>query len=77
MCQGELRNRLIRVLEKLGLPTEYKGDIEKVLEFIAHDKKSTEGGVSAIFVDTPGSYRIEEITKEELGGLAKKAFADR
>ena len=76
MCQGELRNRLIRVLEKLGLPTEYKGDIEKVIEFIAHDKKSTEGGVSAIFVDTPGSFRIEKITKEELGGLAKKAFAD-
>ena len=76
MCQGELRNRLIRVLEKLGLPTEYKGDIEKAIEFTAHDKKSTEGGVSAIFVDTPGSFRIEKITKEEFGGLAKKAFAD-
>ena len=77
MCKDELRARLIKVLERLGLPTKYSGDLEKVIEFIAHDKKSTEGGVSAIFVDTPGSFRIEKITKEELGDLAKKVFADR
>ena len=74
MCSDNVKKRLVHVLERLGLPTEYSGNIEKAIDFSAHDKKSTKGGVSAIFVDEPGSFRIEKITKEELGCLAKRAF---
>ena len=68
----EVRERLIRVLSKLGLPTEYKGDIDKALSFISHDKKCEGDGVSVIFVDAPGSFRIEKITTEAFCELVRK-----
>ena len=62
VCSDEVRERLIPVLEKHGLPTTYSGDTEGALSFISHDKKCEGSSVSVIFVDTPGSYRIEKMS---------------
>lgn len=61
----EVGARLIPVLKKVGLPTEYNGDIEKALSFISHDKKCDGDTISIILVDRPGSYRIEKMSTQE------------
>ena len=69
---AEVRERLVRVLKRLGRPTEYNGDLDKALSFISHDKKCEGEGVSVIFVDTPGSFRIEKMTTEAFCELVRE-----
>ncbi len=68
----EVRKRLLPVLKKNGLPTEYKGDKERALSFISHDKKCDGDKISVVFVDTPGSFRIEKMSTTEFEGLVRK-----
>ena len=69
-----VKARLIPVLKKLGLPTEYKGDVDGAVGFISHDKKCEGGSVSVVFVDEPGSFRIEKLETEEFISHIKKIF---
>ena len=69
-----VRARLVPVLKKLGLPTEYQGDLDSAIEFVAHDKKCDGGTVSAIFVDEIGSFRIEKLTLVQFKNLVKERF---
>lgn len=64
VCAGMVRERLIPLLRKVGLPTEYSGDINAALSFISHDKKCDGKRISVIFVDEIGSYRIEKMDAE-------------
>lgn len=74
VCSSDkVRERLEPVLKKVGLPTEYKGDTEKALSFIAHDKKCEGDSVSAIFVDTPGTYRIEKMSVKDFCDIVRRA----
>ena len=71
MCSPEARERLVPTLKKLGLPTEYEGDVERALGFASHDKKSTASGVDAIYVPEIGSYEIRSMSYEELGAAVR------
>ena len=73
-CSPSVKERLTRVLVKLGLPTEYTGDIDKAIELVVHDKKCVGNSVSAIFVDEVGSFRIESVKIEEFKKLVKERF---
>ncbi len=73
-CSPAVRERLCRVLVKLGLPTEFVGDLDRAIEFVVHDKKCEGDTVSAIFVDEVGSYRIEKLAIEEFKKLVKERF---
>lgn len=66
---GEAKERLLRLLTKYALPTEYKGDVEAALKLISHDKKCECKAVNAIFCDAVGSYRIEKISAEEFSAI--------
>ena len=60
MCYVSARaakKRLVSVLEKLDLPTEYNGSIKDALNLVFHDKKCEGESVSVIFCDEIGSYR--------------------
>lgn len=70
----EVKKKLGRVLVKLGLPTEFHGDLDRAIEYVAHDKKCAGGSVSAIFVDEVGSYRIEKLTLDDFKKLVKERF---
>ncbi len=74
MCSPEVRERLIPVLEKLSLPTAYRGNLDAALSFVTHDKKCTEGGVSIILVDKVGSFEIKRVSTQEFAQLIKKVF---
>ena len=67
MCEGQVRDRIIKVLKKFNLPTSYEFDFEKALEAVTHDKKGNGATTSAIVCDEIGTYRIVEMDKEELG----------
>lgn len=67
MClSSEVKERLIKVLKKLGLPTSVDCLPERVYASVTHDKKSDSTGVSAIFVSNIGSFEIKKLTFDEL-----------
>lgn len=74
MCERGVRDRLVGVLKKIGLPTEYHGDTERALSFVTHDKKCTEGGVSAILVPEAGRYLIKKMTTDEFSQTVREVF---
>ena len=69
-----VRERLTRVLVKLGLPTEFAGDLDRAIEYVAHDKKCAGNTVSVILVDEVGKYRIKKLSLEEFKKLVKERF---
>ena len=57
----EVKERLVSLLKKVGLPYVYQGDIEAALKYISHDKKCEGEKISVVFVDKIGNYRIEKM----------------
>ena len=66
---GEAHGRLEAVLKKVGLPTEYEGDIEAALSYVVHDKKCSGGEVSVIVSDKIGSCEIKSMSVDEFKSL--------
>ena len=73
-CSDEVRRRLVPVLKKLDLPTEFNGNLDNAIDFVVHDKKCSGNTVSVIFVDEVGSYRIEKLSLEQFKNLVKERF---
>ena len=71
----EVRARLVPILKKLNLPTEYSGDVEGALSFISHDKKCDGDLVSIVFVDEIGAFRTENLKVSEFCELVRKRLA--
>lgn len=74
MCAPEVRARLLRILRDLELPTAFDGDFDKAIEYMKHDKKSEGDFTRAVFVDSPGSFRIEQMRFSDLVGYIKSQF---
>ena len=72
MCKKDVRERLLLVLKKYGLPTEFHGDIAAVKSAVLHDKKSSGDTVYAVIVNKIGSY---EIIKETPDGITSRMTA--
>ena len=66
MCSDELKERLIKIYDKLGIPKHYDFDKAAVMEAVAHDKKSSSGAIKAVTVDHPGEFEIKPIGMDEL-----------
>ena len=56
---SEVKQRLISLLKKVDLPTEYHGDIAAAIGYVAHDKKCSGGNVSVVLCDNIGSFEIQ------------------
>ena len=65
MCSDEARERLLPVLKKLSLPTEFNFDISTVLDAICHDKKADGNDITVIFVPEIGKYEMKKISINE------------
>ena len=74
MCANSLAERLLPVLKKLGLPTEYGKDIERALSFTDHDKKKKNGKLSTIFVPEAGNFEVRDMTSEEFSLAVKSSI---
>ena len=65
-CSAPVRERLVPVLEKLGLPTACGADPDRVMAAAAHDKKAAGTRILAVTVEEAGSCRIAPMAPEEL-----------
>ncbi len=75
MCSPEIRERLIPVLKKFDLPTEYQGDIKKLVSAASHDKKFSGEKITVITLPEIENFRMEEWTTEELFERMEEFFA--
>ena len=66
MCADAVRARLTPVLTALGLPTQVRADPAAVFDALRHDKKMTDGGIDAVFVETPGRCEVRRLPPEAL-----------
>lgn len=74
MCSGEVRARLIRVLQKLNLPTSVDIDPEKIIETMSHDKKMAGDKISVVRVDKIGSFEINKVDFSQFSKEIKAVY---
>ena len=66
---GEAKERLIKLLNKVSLPTEYQGDISAALSYVTHDKKCSSGTVSVIICEKIGTCKIEAMSIDQFKNI--------
>lgn len=66
MCSPDVRERLLRVLRKIGLPTEISADPEAVLSATLHDKKKSGDKVTVVTVEEVGKCRLSAVGEDFL-----------
>lgn len=71
MCSENVRQRLIPVLKKAGLPTEFEFNKETLSAAISHDKKSSGKNINAVITDKIGTCKIIEMSSEEITARAE------
>jgi 3-dehydroquinate synthetase len=77
VVSDEVKERLMPIFEKLGLPTEYDGDIDIALDFAGQDKKADGAKIEMVFVDEVGKYRLEKVDAAGMAALAKAAYGKK
>ena len=75
MCEGEVRERILSVLKKTGLPTDLQFDADRVYEAVTHDKKADGDTIHVICAPTIGSYEMKKVSLAEFRQTIKEAFA--
>ena len=61
LCSGHIRPRLLKVLEKLNLPTDIKCDYDKIINAVCHDKKMVGNEITVIYVPEIGTFEIKKM----------------
>ncbi len=74
MCRGEVREKLVPVLERYGLPVSIKLDCDRAAELITHDKKAHGKDISAVCVSKIGEYEMVEMQPDEIKELIGRCF---
>ncbi len=75
MCSPEIRERLVPVLKKLNLPTEYHGDVKKLICAAKHDKKFSGEKVTVITLPETEHFEAEKWNVDELFERMEEFFA--
>lgn len=75
MCAPAVRKRLVRVLEKAGLPTTTTVDIDAALAAVSHDKKMEGSTINYVYVPEIGSFEFRKADLEDFADLVKKSGA--
>lgn len=61
MCADSIRPRVIKVLNKLDLPTEISLENDKIIDAVYHDKKMSGEEITVIYVGEIGEYEIKKM----------------
>jgi len=75
MCSAAVRERLIALYKKLGLPTEFPLPAEELLEAARHDKKCSGDRITVVYVPEIGRYEMRDISFEEFAKFIREAVA--
>lgn len=74
VCEGDIKERTLKVLKSLNLPTEYKADKAALTEAASHDKKAGASTVTVITADTVGEFKMQEETLPQLEKRMEQFF---
>lgn len=74
MAVPEVRDRLKKVLKKVGLPTEYSYDSIRIIEAMKMDKKVSDGTLTVVTVPKIGSFEFKKIPLDELETKMKEVL---
>ncbi len=77
MCEGKTREKLIHVLQKVGLPTSYPIHLDDVMRAVEHDKKKNAGGVDCVLLREIGKAEIVSLAVPDLRARAEAYFGNR
>ena len=75
MCAPAVRERLLPILNKLGLPTETTYTINELLEACRHDKKASGDTITVVCVPEIGSVELKTMEFEEYETLVKEGLS--
>ena len=75
MCSPAVRERLVPVLKKLGLPTETEYSMEDLLEACRHDKKASGDRITVVYVPEIGTAEMRTVSFEEYENLVAEGAA--
>lgn len=75
MCDGEIRERLKKVLEKLSLPTKIHYDADVIIEAMKHDKKMSGKDITVVYVEKVGEFVMKTIPFSQLEADFKEMTA--
>ena len=64
-CSQEVKERLLGVLKKYALPTEFSQK-DELIPYLMHDKKLTDKGIITVFSDKIGSFCFRKMTAKEI-----------
>lgn len=70
----DVKERLIKVLQKYSLPVTVSVSAEELLKALRHDKKADSKGVNTIFVNEIGCFEFKYLNYQELDEIVKGAF---
>lgn len=65
MCSDSVRQRLHKVLKKLGLPTRLDANDDKIIDACRHDKKVAGDNITIVTVEHVGEYTLKNIPFSE------------
>ena len=68
MCGEKVRGRMIRLLEKYGLPTRIEQTPEQLLPYLLHDKKRLAERIRTVYVEEIGSFAFRDMLPGEILG---------
>lgn len=68
----EVKKEVIKILEKMGLPTHADLDIDKVFDYITRDKKAHADTISIVKVSKPSNAYIEEMPLSEVKTILER-----
>lgn len=74
MCSKKIRERVLPVLNKIGIDVSYTYDTERALSYVIHDKKCSGDMIEAVFSDEIGSFRLERLSVEDYSSYVRYAL---
>ena len=75
MCGEAVRTRLLALFARYGLPTAMRGEADRVVSAIFHDKKLDGGTLRTVFVPAVGSFDIRSEAVEEFAARVKEVLS--
>ena len=69
---GKIIERVLPVLNKIGVDTTFEYDLDAALGLIAHDKKASGSTIHAVLADEIGCGKIEKMSLAEFAELVKQ-----
>lgn len=62
----ELKEDVLKIYEKLHLPKVPDYDVDTLMNFIQHDKKSSSSSITIVLVKQAGTYELQEVSYDTI-----------